>query len=68
MKNIALLLVILGIILVGYGLYNAIVPQEVLNLGPLEVTAKEGMSTNMLLVIALGIVALFAGAYLKKKA
>jgi hypothetical protein len=67
MKNIALLLVIVGIVLVGFGLYNAIVPQEVLNVGPLEVSAKEGMSTNTIVTIALGLVALFAGGYLKRR-
>ena len=67
MKNIALILVIVGIVLIGFGIYNAFVPQEVVDMGPLEVSAKEGMSTNTIIMIALGVVAILAGGYLKKK-
>jgi len=62
------ILVIVGVVLIGFGLYNAFVPQEVLDVGPLEVSAKEGLSTNSIVLIVLGVIAVAGGAYLGKKA
>ena len=64
LKNI---LIVVGIVLVAFGLYNAFVPQQVLNFGPLEVSAKEGLSNESLLLIVLGVVAVIAGVFLGKK-
>ncbi|GEQ85666.1 hypothetical protein ULMS_11740 [Patiriisocius marinistellae] len=58
---------IVGIVLIAFGLYNAFVPQEVLDIGPLEVNAKEDLSNQTLGMIGLGIVALVAGAFLKDR-
>ena len=67
MKILKLILIIVGVILIAFGLYNAFVPQEVLDIGPLEVSAKEGLSNQTLGMIGLGVVALIAGAFLKNK-
>jgi uncharacterized membrane-anchored protein YitT (DUF2179 family) len=67
MKILKLVLVIVGVILIAVGLYNALVPQEVLDVGPLEVSAKEGLSNQTLGMIGLGVLALVAGAFLKNK-
>jgi len=67
MKILRIVLVIVGIVLIGFGLYNAFVPQEVLDIGPLEVDAKEGLSNQTLAMIGLGVLALIAGAFLKKR-
>ncbi|MBT8256117.1 MAG: hypothetical protein KJO23_06210 [Bacteroidia bacterium] len=67
MKILTYLLVIVGIALIGFGLYNAFVPQEVVDIGPLEVDAKEGLSNQTLAMLGLGVVALIAGAMLRKR-
>ena len=67
MKILRTVLIIVGIVLIGFGLYNAFVPQEVLDIGPLEVDAKEGMSNQTLAMIGLGVVALIAGAFIKNR-
>jgi hypothetical protein len=67
MKILRFVLIVVGIVLIGFGLYNAFVPQEVLNLGPLEVNAKEGMSNQTLALIGLGVLSLIAGAFLKNR-
>lgn len=67
MKILSLVLVIVGIVLIVFGFYNAFVPQEVLDIGPLEVNAKDGLNNQSLAMIGLGVLALVAGAYLSKK-
>jgi uncharacterized membrane protein YobD (UPF0266 family) len=67
MKILKLVLVIVGVVLIAFGLYQAFVPQEVLDIGPLEVSAKEGLSNQTLAMIGLGVVALVAGAFLKNR-
>ncbi|WP_151893570.1 hypothetical protein [Patiriisocius marinistellae] len=67
MKVLKTVLMIVGIVLIAFGLYNAFVPQEVLDIGPLEVNAKEDLSNQTLGMIGLGIVALVAGAFLKDR-
>lgn len=67
MKILKIILILTGIVLIVLGLYNAFVPQEVLDIGPLEVNAKEGMTNQTLGMIGLGVVALIAGAFLKNR-
>ncbi|QAA82735.1 hypothetical protein EI546_13845 [Aequorivita sp. H23M31] len=67
MKILKLVLMIVGVVLVVIGLYNAFVPQEVVSIGPLEVNAKEGLSNQTLAMIGLGILALIAGVLIKDR-
>ena len=67
MKILIAVLVVVGVVLVAFGLYNAFVPQEVLSIGPLEVSSNEGMSNQTLGMIGLGVLAIVAGAMLKMK-
>lgn len=67
MKILKLVLMIVGVVLVVMGLYNAFVPQEVLSVGPLEVNAKEGLSNQTLGMIGIGVFALIAGVLIKNK-
>lgn len=60
-------MLIIGVILIVFGLYTAFVPQEVLDIGPLEVNAKEGLSNQTLGMIGIGVLALIAGALLKNR-
>lgn len=67
MKILKTVLVVVGVVLISFGLYNAFVPQEVLDIGPLEVSAKEGLSNQSLAMIGLGVLALIAGAFMQKR-
>ncbi|MAP55453.1 hypothetical protein [Altibacter sp.] len=67
MKILKIVLLVVGLILIVMGLYNAFVPQEVLDIGPLEVSAKEGLSNQTLGMIGLGVLALLAGTFLKNR-
>jgi hypothetical protein len=67
MKILKIVLLIVGVILIAFGLYTAFVPQEVLDIGPLEVNAKEGLSNQTLGMIGIGVLALIAGALLKNR-
>lgn len=66
MKILKVVLMIVGVALVIFGLYNAFVPQTVLDLGPLEVTEKEGVTNQTLGMIAIGVLAIIAAAMIKK--
>lgn len=67
MKILKVALLVIGVALIIIGLYNAFVPQSVLELGPLEVNAKEGLSNQTLGMIGIGLLALVGGALLKNR-
>ena len=67
MKILKVVLLIVGVVLIVFGLYNAFVPQQVLDIGPLEVNAKEGLTNQTLGMIGIGVLALIAGALLKNR-
>ena len=67
MKILKTVLLIVGVVLIIFGLYNAFVPQQVLDIGPLEVNAKEGLTNQTLGMIGIGVLALIAGALLKNR-
>ena len=67
MKILKIVLLIVGVILTVFGLYNAFVPQQVLDIGPLEVNAKEGLTNQTLGMIGIGVLALIAGLLLKNR-
>ncbi|MDC7996030.1 hypothetical protein [Altibacter sp. HG106] len=67
MKILKTVLVVVGLVLIAIGLYNAFVPQQVVDIGPLEVSAKEGLSNQTIAMIALGVLALLAGAFMRPR-
>ncbi|MCH2490650.1 MAG: hypothetical protein MK211_10925 [Flavobacteriales bacterium] len=67
MKVLKFVLLLVGVILIAVGLYNAFVPQQVLDIGPVEVSAKEGLSNQTLGMIGLGVLALIAGVFIKNR-
>lgn len=67
MKILKMVLLIVGVALIIFGLYNAFVPQTVVDIGPLEVNAKEGLNNQTLGMIGIGVLALLGGALLKNR-
>ena len=67
MKILKLVLLIVGITLIALGLYNAFVPKEVLSIGSLEISAKEGLDNQTLGMIGLGVLALLAAIFAKNR-
>lgn len=67
MKNtLKIVLLILGIFLVGYGLYTLITPEVSLQAGPLKVEAQ-GDNTQSYAMIGLGILSLIGGVAFNKR-
>jgi hypothetical protein len=67
MKILKTVLLAVGIALIGFGLYSAFVPQEVLDIGPVEISAKEGLNNQTLGMIGLGVLALLAAVFAKNR-
>ncbi len=67
MKILKIVLLVVGVVLILFGLYNAFVPQTVVEVGPLEVNAKEGLSNQTLGMIGIGVLALLAGILIKNR-
>ena len=55
-KNVKLILLVVGVILVGYGIYTLVAPEAAVSVGGLRVEAQD--NTNSYITIALGIVAI----------
>ncbi|MFT5435403.1 MAG: ABC-type glycerol-3-phosphate transport system permease component [Ulvibacter sp.] len=67
MRILKLVLVIVGIVLIVFGLYNAFMPQEVLSIGTFEVSAEDGLTNQTLGMIGLGVLALLAAVFAKNR-
>lgn len=67
MKILKTVLLVVGIALIGFGLYSAFVPQEVLDIGPVEISAKDGLNNQTLGMIGLGVLALLAALFVKNR-
>ncbi|MBT0607399.1 hypothetical protein [Aequorivita echinoideorum] len=67
MKILKIVLLIAGVALIIFGLYNAFVPQAVIDVGPIEVNAREGITNQTLGMIGIGVLALLAGILVKNR-
>jgi uncharacterized membrane protein YobD (UPF0266 family) len=67
MKILKLVLVIVGVVLIVFGLYNAFVPQEVVSIGAFEVSVEEGLTNQSIGMIGLGVLALLAAVFAKNR-
>lgn len=59
-KSIKTILVVAGVILLGYGIYTLIKPEAQLSIGDLDIVTTQD-NTNSYITIALGIVAVAIG-------
>ncbi len=55
-KNAKIILLVVGVILVGYGIYTLVAPEAAVSIGGLSVEAQD--NTNSYITIALGLVAI----------
>ncbi|MCL6295630.1 hypothetical protein [Jejuia spongiicola] len=55
-KNVKIILLVVGVILVGYGIYTLVAPEAAVSIGGLSVEAQD--NTNSYITIALGLVAI----------
>jgi formate hydrogenlyase subunit 3/multisubunit Na+/H+ antiporter MnhD subunit len=67
MKILKLVLVIVGVVLIVVGLYNAFMPQDVLSIGAFKVSSEEGLMNQTLGMIGLGVLALLAAISAKNR-
>jgi|26BtaG_2_1085354.scaffolds.fasta_scaffold00020_50 disulfide bond formation protein DsbB len=67
MKILKIVLLIAGVVLIGMGLYQAFFPETVVSLGPLEVNKTEGLSSQTLGMIGIGVLALLGGSFIKQR-
>ena len=67
MRILKLVLLVVGVILIAVGLYNAFVPRAILDIGFLEVSAKEGVTNQTLGMIGLGVLAILAAVLAKNR-
>ena len=54
-----MILMVVGIILIGYGIYTMIAPEASVDMGPISVEAQD--NTDSFITIALGVVAAALG-------
>lgn len=65
-KRMALILMIVGIILIGYGIYAMVIPETQISIGDLDIV-KEQDNKNAYITIWLGIIALLSAFLGRKK-
>lgn len=65
-NTLKIVLLVVGIILIGYGLYTLITPEVSLQAGPLKVEAQ-GDNTQSYAMIGLGILSLVGGLAFRKR-
>ncbi len=51
---------IVGVLLLGYGIYTLVVPETILSIGSLDIKAKDN-NNNSYITIGLGLIALLIG-------
>ncbi|CAM4225600.1 hypothetical protein [Gillisia limnaea] len=65
-NTLKIVLLVVGVALVGYGLYTLITPEVLMEAGPLKIEAQ-GDKTQSYAMIALGILALVGGVAFGKR-
>ncbi len=65
-KTVTVILLVVGVVLLGYGIYTLIAPETSFSLGDLSIETQD--NTNSYITIALGLVAVALGFIGGKKA
>jgi hypothetical protein len=69
MKNsLNIILLVVGVILIGYGLYTILSPNTIIEVGPIQIKENDnGIDTQSVIIIGLGILSIAGAILLKKK-
>tara|TARA_R100000306_G_C4354531_1_gene131947 strand:+ start:396 stop:608 length:213 start_codon:yes stop_codon:yes gene_type:complete len=67
MKILKTVLLLSGVALIAAGLYNTLVPQEVLEVGAIDVSVTEGFTSQSIAMVILGLLCIVTGIYLKSR-
>lgn len=59
-KSIKSILIIVGVVLLGYGIYTLVVPETIFSIGSLDIKSQDS-NNNSYITIGLGLLALFIG-------
>ena len=65
-NTLKIVLLVVGVALVGYGVYTLITPEVLMEAGPLKIEAQ-GDKTQSYAMIGLGILALVGGVAFRKR-
>lgn len=67
-NTIKIILLVVGLAMIGFGLYTIFTPDAVLEVGPLSVKAKNNsIDTQSIVIIGLGVLVLLGAVFSKKK-
>ena len=64
-KTVKTIVLIVGVVLIGYGIYTMIAPEASVSVGDIGIEAQD--NTNSYITIALGVVVLLASLFVGKK-
>lgn len=65
-RGVKSILIIVGVVLLGYGIYAMIIPETQISIGDLDLVEKQN-NTNAYITIGLGLVALLISFFGSKK-
>lgn len=65
-KGVKSILIIVGVVLLGYGIYTMIIPETQISIGDLDLVEKQD-NTNAYITIGLGLVALLISFFGSKE-
>lgn len=66
-NTVKIILFVIGLALIGFGLYTILTPDTVFEVGALSVKAKSNaIDTQSIVIIGLGVLALIGAAFSKK--
>lgn len=67
-SSLKIILLVIGLGLIGFGLYTILTPDAVFEMGPLSVKAKSNsIDTQSIVIIGLGVLVLLGAVFSKKK-
>ena len=67
MRILKLVLMVVGIVLIVFGLYTAFIPHDIVSIGTFEVSTRNGLNNQTLGMIGLGVLSLLAAVFAKNR-
>lgn len=67
-NSIKIILLVIGLVLIGFGLYTIFTPDTVFEAGPISLKAKNNkLDVQSIVIISLGVLALLGSVFSKKR-